>query len=165
MTISKRVVRYGQSVSSANAFPITNASANNEERVVFIASRIVAGHLHCYACKDQTSTIQFLRLAIRRSATVIESNRKRIIVTLLLSIVILGQAFGGASAAAQRRRYRVRNRANGALIGNIVGLNRRRRGPIHRQVLIIPTRRRLPRTPIIRRVPTIPVTRLRNRRY
>jgi hypothetical protein len=94
--------------------------------------------------------------------------RKRIIAMLVLGIVVLGQAFGGAisaRAAAQRRHYRVQKRANrGALIGNTVGLNGRRRGLIQRRVLTIPTRRRLPRTPIRRRVATIPETSLRNRR-
>ncbi|SRR5260370_11447181 len=94
-----------------------------------------------------------------------EGIQKRIIATLLPSIVILGQAFGGASAAAQRRHYRNQKRANGALVGNSVGLNGRRRGLIHRRVLTIPTARRLPRTPIMRRVPTIPVTSRRNRRH
>jgi hypothetical protein len=94
---------------------------------------------------------------------VTEGTRKRIIATLLLSIVILGQAFGGVSAAAQRRHYRDHKRANGALIGNTVGLNGgRRRDLIHRGVLTIPRRRRLPRTPIMRRVPIIPATSLRN---
>jgi hypothetical protein len=97
---------------------------------------------------------------------VIEGTRKRIIATLLLSIVILGQAFGGISAAAQRRHYRQLRKSNGALIGNSVGLHGgRRRGLIHRRVLTIPTRRRLPRTPIMRRVPTIPETSLRSRRH
>ena len=99
--------------------------------------------------------------------------RKRIIATLVLGIVILGQAFGSAisaRAAAQRRhnsdQRREQKRANrGALIGNTVGLNGRRRGLIPRRVLTIPTRRRVPRTPIMRRVPTIPETSLRNRRH
>ena len=94
-----------------------------------------------------------------------EAIRKRIIVTLLLGIVILGQAFGGVSAQAQSRLYRHQNRANGALIGNAIGLNGRHRGLNHTQVLTIPTRRRLPRTVILGRVPTIPVTRFRNRRH
>ena len=93
-----------------------------------------------------------------------EDNRKRIIATLLLSIVILGQAFGGI-ATAQRRLYRHQNRANGALIGTAIGLNGRSRGLIHRRVLTIPTRRRLPRTPIMRSLPTIPETSLRHRRH
>lgn len=94
--------------------------------------------------------------------------RKRIIATLVLGIVILGQAFGGAisaSAAAQRRHYRGQRIARGALIGNTVGLNGRRRGLVHRRVLTIPTRRRLPRTLLMRRVPTIPETSLRHRRH
>jgi hypothetical protein len=92
-----------------------------------------------------------------------DGSQKRIIATLLLGIVILGQAFGGVSAAAQRRHYRDQKRANGALIGNSVGLSsRRRKGLIHRRVLTIPTTRRLPRTPIMRRVPIIPVTSLGN---
>jgi hypothetical protein len=97
---------------------------------------------------------------------VTQGTRKRISAALLLSIVILGQAFGGVSATAQRRQYRFQNRANVALIGNTVGLiGGRRRGLSHRRVLTIPTMRRLPRTPIMRRVPTIPVTSLRNRHY
>ena len=100
-----------------------------------------------------------------------EGSRSRIIATLLLSIVILGQAFGGVSASARRRRYRDQRhdqrrdqkRANGALIGNSVGLSGgRSRGLSHRRVLTIPMTRRLPRTPIMRRVSTIPVTSLRN---
>lgn len=103
-----------------------------------------------------------------------QGNRKRIIATLLLSIVILGQAFGGVRARAQRRPYsdqrhdqkRDQKRTNGAIIGNTVGLiGGRRRGLNHRRGLRIPTARRLPRTPIIRRVPVIPVTSLRNRRH
>lgn len=94
-----------------------------------------------------------------------EAIRKRIIVALLLGIVILGQAFGGVSAEAQRRLYRHQNRANGALIGNAIGLNGHHRGRNHTGVLVIPTRRRLPRTVIMSRVPTIPVTSLRNRRH
>jgi hypothetical protein len=94
-----------------------------------------------------------------------EANRKRIIATLLLSIVILGQAFGGVSAAAQRRQYRGQRRVNGVIIGNTVGLNGRRRGLIRRRVLTIPTTRILPRTRIMRRVPVIPVANLRNRRH
>jgi hypothetical protein len=94
-----------------------------------------------------------------------EANRKRIIATLLLSIVILGQAFGGVSAVAQRRQYRAQRRVNGVIIGNTVGLNGRRRGLIRRRVLTIPTTRILPRTRIMRRVPVIPVTNLRNRRH
>ena len=92
-----------------------------------------------------------------------EGNRKRIIATLLLSVAILGQAFGGI-ATAQRRLYRHQNRAKGALIGTAIGLNGRSRGLIHRRVLTIPTRRRLPRTPIMRSLPTISVTSLRNHR-
>jgi len=94
---------------------------------------------------------------------VTEGIRKCIIATLLLSIVMLGQTFSGVSVAAQSRREH--KRANGALIGDSVGLNGRRRGLIHRRVLSIPGTRTLPRTPIMRRTPTIPVTSLRNRRH
>jgi hypothetical protein len=94
-----------------------------------------------------------------------EATQKPIIATLILGIVILGQAFGAVSAAAQRRLYRPQNRANGVLIGNAIGLNGRNRGLNNRRVLTIRTRLRLPRTLIMRRVPTIPVTRLRNRRH
>jgi hypothetical protein len=99
---------------------------------------------------------------------VIEVTRKRVISTLLLSIVILGQAFGG-DAHAQRRRYRDQRRdqkiANGAVVGTAIGPNGRRSGLSHRRVLTIPTRRRLPRTPVMRRLPIIPRTSLRNRRH
>jgi hypothetical protein len=93
-----------------------------------------------------------------------ERTHKRIILTMLLGIVILGQAFG-VSAAAQRRLYRHQNRANGVVVGNVIGLNGRHRGLNHTRVLTIPTRRRLPRTVILGSVPTIPVTSLRNRRH
>jgi hypothetical protein len=111
-----------------------------------------------------------LSLSNLEVSKVIEVTRKRVIATLLLSIMILGQAFGGVSARAQRRhdhdQKRDQKRANGALIGNTVGLNGgRRRGLSHRRVLTIPTTRRLPRTPIMRRAPIIPVTSLRNRRH
>ena len=67
-----------------------------------------------------------------------EGTRKRVIATLLLSIVMLGQAFGGITAAAQSRREH--KRPNGALIGDSVGLSGgRRRGLIHRRVLTIPS--------------------------
>jgi hypothetical protein len=96
-----------------------------------------------------------------------EATQKRIVATLILSIVILGQAFGAVSAAAQWRRYqrRDRQRTNTVVVGNTIGLNGRHRGLNHTRVLTIRTRRRMPRTVILRGAPTIPVASLRNRRH
>ena len=56
-----------------------------------------------------------------------ERTHKRIILTMLLSIFILGQAFG-VSAAAQWRRDRWRHRrTNSVVVGNVIGLNGRHR--------------------------------------
>jgi hypothetical protein len=134
----------------------------------FTGSFSVARHLHFYISRILTQLmVQILCQAILEVNEVIQATRKRIIVTLLLSIAILGQAFGAVNAAAQWRRYqrRDRQRTNTVLVGNAIGLDGRYRGLNHARVLTIPTRRRLPRTPIMRRVPIIPVTSLRHRRH
>jgi hypothetical protein len=51
------------------------------------------------------------------------------------------------------------------VVGNAIGLNGRHRGLSHTRVLTIRTRRRMPRTVILRGAATIPVTNLRNRRH
>jgi hypothetical protein len=134
----------------------------------FTGSFSVARHLHFYISRIlRQLMVQILCQAILEVNEVIQATRKRIIVTLLLSIVILGQAFGAVNAAAQWRRYqrRDRQRTNTVLVGNAIGLDGRHRGLNHARVLTISTRRRLPRTPIMRRVPIIPVTSLRHRKH
>jgi hypothetical protein len=153
-------------VNSNQKFPhIPFASANNKGRVVLPAHSLWQG-----ICTSTLSRISEEWWSNKFESSNLEvsemkkATQKRIVATLILSIVILGQAFGAFSAAAQRRLYRPQNRANRVLIGNAIGLNRRNRGWNNRRMLTIRTRRRVPRTVILRSVPTIPVTSLRNRR-
>jgi hypothetical protein len=70
-----------------------------------------------------------------------ERTHKRIILTMLLSIVILGQAFGVSAAAQWRDNQRRYRRANGVVVANVIRMNGRHRGWNDRRELRLRYRR------------------------